>query len=569
MLDPAEGRRAGAPYNFVVGLGFRKFRICLVAVLAAFVLAPFAPAQEPAQSKPPEPSEMHGRLILVLPFENKTSVGGLDWVGQAFPDILNRRLNSAGYLTISRGDRLYAFDHLGLPLTLQPSRAMAIRIAQTLDADYVVFGSYALGSDHQLDATAEILDVTALRLGTAIDQSGDQDRLVNLINSLAWKVTKQLDPSFAVEEQTFLAADGALHTDAFQAYIQGLVAPGADQQIAHLREAVRLDPAFDPAWLALGRAYFSNQDFTAAAQTLGRLPQDDPNALQADFYRGLACFYTGNYREAEDSFAFDSTRLPLPEVVNNQGVAASRRGKDATALFRQAVTADPRDPDYHFNLAVALDHKGDTAGALEQIEEELKLRPDDTEAQGFEAQLKNPQAQQANPDPGHAIADPDAGDSGIPLERIKRSYSEAGFRQAAFELEQMQQMRLASMPADQRAAALVKDGDAFFARGLVLEAEREYREALAADSASAPAHAGLAAVEERDGDPGTARQEAQASLGLKPNVPAYLVLARLDLEANQLDAAQNDVAGALRVDPNNANAKGMEMAIERRQAGNQ
>ncbi len=512
---------------------------------------------------------MHGRLLLVLPFENKTGVDGLDWIGEAFPDILNRRLNSAGYLTISRGDRLYAFDHLGLPLNLQPSRAMTIRIAQTLDADYVIFGSYTLGSDHELDASAEILDVSALRLGALIDQSGDQDRLVNLINSLAWKVTKQLDPRFAVEEQTFLAADGDLHTDAFEAYIQGLVAQAPDQQVAHLREAVRLDPAFDPAWLALGRAYFSNQDFTAAAQTLGRLPQDDPNALQADFYRGLASFYTGNYKDAEDAFAFDSTRLPLPEVVNNQGVAASRRGKDATALFQQAVTADPRDPDYHFNLAVALDHRGDRTAALEQIEEELKLRPGDTEAQTFEAQLKGPSTQQPNPDPGHAITDPGTGDSGIPLERIKRSYSEAGFRQAAFELEQVQQMRLESMPEDQRAAALVKDGDAFFGRGLVLEAEREYREALAADSASAPAHAGLAAVDERDGDSSAARQEAQASIGLKPNVPAYLVLARLDLQANQLNAAQNDVDGALRVDPNSANAKGMAMAIARRQTGNQ
>jgi tetratricopeptide (TPR) repeat protein len=550
-----------------VGLGLGKFRIFVAAVLAACAAVSFAMAQEPAQTKPAEPGQAHGRLILVLPFENKTGTGGLDWVGEAFPDILNRRLNSVGYLTIGRGDRLYAFDHLGLPLNLQPSRAMTIRIAQTLDADYVVFGSYTQGNDHQLEATAGVLDVSALRLGQAIDQSGDQDQLVTLINSLAWKVTKQLDPNFAVEEQTFVAADGALHSDAFAAYIQGLVAQAPDQQVGHLREAVRLDPDFDPAWLALGRAYFSNQDYTSAAQTLGRLPKDDPNALQADFYRGLACFYTGNYSEAEDAFAFDSARLPLPEVVNNQGVAASRRGKDATALFQQAVTADPRDPDYHFNLAVALDHRGDTAGALDQIEEELKLRPGDSEAQSFEAQLKNPQPQQANPDPGHAITDPNAADSGIPLERIKRSYSEAGFRQAAFEMEQMQQMRLTSMPAEQRSAALVKDGDAFFGRGLVLEAEREYREALAADSASAPAHAGLAAVEERDGNPDAARQEAQASIGLQPNVAAYLVLARIDLEANQLDAAQNDVAGALRVDPNNANAKGMEMAIARHQNG--
>ncbi|HSY04051.1 MAG TPA: tetratricopeptide repeat protein [Acidobacteriaceae bacterium] len=544
----------------------RRFR----AVFVVLLFAAAACAQEPADAKPAEPAEVHGRLLLVLPFENRTEgatpgggaadAGNQGWISEAFPDVLNRRLNSAGFLTISRGDRLYAFDHLGLPLNLQPSRATAIRIAQTLDADYVIFGSYSL-ANNQLTADAQVLDVSGLRLGTAVDQKGDPDHLLDALNSLAWQVTRQLDPKYAVEEPTFLAADRNLHEDAFQDYIQGLVAESPAQQIQHLRDAVRLDPGFASAWLALGRAYFTNQDFEQAAATLGRLPKNDPNALQADFYRGLACFYTGNYREAEDAFAFVSMRLPLPEVVNNQGVAASRRGKDAAALFQQAIVADPRDADYHFNLAVALTHRNDTAGALKELDETLKLRPQDAEAQALEAQLKDPAAVKPNPDPGHAITDAQG-----PLERIKRGYSEAGFRQAAFELEQVQQMQLASMAPNLRAAALVKDGDQFFQRGLVLEAEREYREALAADGSSALAHAGLAAVRERDADPDAARKEAHASIDLRPNVPAYLVLARLDLQANQLSAAAGDVSDALKVDPANANAKGMKLAVERRGA---
>jgi tetratricopeptide (TPR) repeat protein len=544
----------------------RRFR----AVFVVLLFAAAACAQEPADAKPAEPAEVHGRLLLVLPFENRTEgatpgggaadAGNQGWISEAFPDVLNRRLNSAGFLTISRGDRLYAFDHLGLPLNLQPSRATAIRIAQTLDADYVIFGSYSL-ANNQLTADAQVLDVSGLRLGTAVDQKGDPDHLLDALNSLAWQMTRQLDPKYAVEEPTFLAADRNLHEDAFQDYIQGLVAESPAQQIQHLRDAVRLDPGFASAWLALGRAYFTNQDFEQAAATLGRLPKNDPNALQADFYRGLACFYTGNYREAEDAFAFVSMRLPLPEVVNNQGVAASRRGKDAAALFQQAIVADPRDADYHFNLAVALTHRNDTAGALKELDETLKLRPQDAEAQALEAQLKDPAAVKPNPDPGHAITDAQG-----PLERIKRGYSEAGFRQAAFELEQVQQMQLASMAPNLRAAALVKDGDQFFQRGLVLEAEREYREALAADGSSALAHAGLAAVRERDADPDAARKEAHASIDLRPNVPAYLVLARLDLQANQLSAAAGDVSDALKVDPANANAKGMKLAVERRGA---
>ena len=195
----------------------------------------------------------------------------------------------------------------------------------------------------------------------------------------------------------FSAADKSLHADAFEDYIQGLVAADPKDGIDHLREAVKIDPDFAAAWLALGRAYFTNQDYDQAAATLGHLPRNDPNALEADFYRGLAFFYTGNYREAQNAFAFVSTRLPLPEVVNNQGVAMSRRGQDGGALFQQAIAADPRDPDYHFNLAVALAHRKDNDAALKELDQVLELRPEDTEAQAFAEQLKNPRS--AGPEP--------------------------------------------------------------------------------------------------------------------------------------------------------------------------
>jgi len=540
----------------------RKRRLTVCLLLATLAWVGLGHAQEAADTKPTESGEAHGRLVLVLPFENRTSDKSLDWMGAAFPDVLNRRLVSAGFLTIGRADRIYAYDHLGLPVDLEPTRATAIRIAQMLDADYVVFGHFAKGTDaasSELTAEASVLDVSGLHLNEAIQQQGEAEHLLQMINSLAWKVARQLDPSLGVDEQTFIAADSNLHTDAFREYIQGVVTGDAKTGVGYLRDAVKLDPGFAPAWLALGRAYFADGNYEDAATTLGHLPADDPDALEADFYRGLAFFYTGDYRDAEDAFAFVSTRLPLPEVVNNQGVAASRRGKDSGALFQQAIGADPHDPDYHFNLAVALAHRNDTAGALREINEVLTLRPGDTEAQSFANQMKNPAPPGANPDPGHAVAD-----TQFPLTRIKRGYSEAGFRQAAFELEQLQQTRLASLPAAERAAELVKEGDQFFQRGLVLEAEREYREALKADAQCAPAHAGLAAVRERDGETEAARQEAHASIELAPSVEAWLVLARLDLQANQLSSAAGDVSQALRIDPESASAKGMKLALERR-----
>ena len=43
---------------------------------------------------------------------------------------------------MSRADRMYALDHLGLPQGFQPSRASSLKLAQTLDADSIVVGSF-------------------------------------------------------------------------------------------------------------------------------------------------------------------------------------------------------------------------------------------------------------------------------------------------------------------------------------------------------------------------------------------------------------------------------------------
>ncbi len=285
------------------------------------------------------PAAIPGRLLLVLPFDNLTDQPNLDWIGDAVPEVLNRRLASAGFMPISRDDRLYALDHLGLPSTFQPSRASAIRLAQTLDADYVIVGSFSV-SGSRFQAKARILKMEALHMSAPLQEEADMTHLLDVLNSLAWGLAKQIDPQFAVARSTFVAAGAGLRVDAFENYTRGLVETDPAEQIRHLKEAVRLDPSFSPALLALGKAYFANQQFELAANTLGRLPRNDPSALEADFDRGLAYFYLGSYVKAEDAFAFVSKQLPLPEVVNNQGVAASRRGQDASSFFQQAVAAD-------------------------------------------------------------------------------------------------------------------------------------------------------------------------------------------------------------------------------------
>jgi tetratricopeptide (TPR) repeat protein len=509
--------------------------------------------------------EVHGELVLVLPFDNEGAPGAVDWIGSAFPEIMSDKFAAAGFLPVSRGDRIYALEHLGLPGEFRPTHASALRLAQTLDVDDVIFGTYEV-TGTRITATARLLDVSKLHESTPLTESADLSHLTDVINSLAWRVVRQIDPKYPVAEQTFLAADANLRLDGFEDYIRGLVQGKPADQIAHLREAVTLNPGSGRAWLALGNAYFAQQDYDNAATAYGHLTRNDADALQADFHRGLAFFYMGKYLAAEDAFAFVGNRLPLPEVVNDEGVAAARRGKNGAPFFQQAITGDTRDADYHFNLALAYARQGNAANAQQEASEALKLKPADTEIQGFVANLKTPGfLQTADAGAGTtASSGQEPADTALPLERIKRSYDEAEFRQVAFEMDQMEALHAASEPVSKQLKDLLEEADHYLSEGLLVESEREYTRALGLAPNSAAAYAGLARIRERTAEYAEAARLAQKSTGLQDNADAHLVLARIALLKNNIPEAAQQVGAALRVAPANTEALGMKQAVQAR-----
>ena len=514
-------------------------------------------SQFPSTSETPETG---GRVVLVLPFDNRSGQTNLAWVGDSFPDTLNQRLTSAGFLTITRDDRQYALDHLGLPVDFRPSRATTIRIAETLDADFVIVGSYTV-ENGRITVQAQVLEVNKLRLSAPLTDSSELTRLFDVENAIAWKVARQIDPHFNVAEQTFLAASGGVRLSAFENYIRGTDATTAQERIKRLQMAVQDTPDYPAALLALGKAQFAQRDYDQAAATLARILPTDRRALEAGFYIGLARFNTAKYAEAESAFAFVASRLPLPEVVNNQAVASSRQGHDAVALFQRASTADPNDADYHYNLAVAFLRRGDFAGAQREVDLTLKLRPSDTEAAQLKAAIRAGRHIAPSAKTGTNAA---ASSDFDPLERIRRTYSEASFRQAAFQLDQMRAARMAMLPSGEQSAQYTQLGHDYLNEGLIPEAEQEFQAAIAADASSADAHAGLAQVREHSGSAAEARAEAQASLNLHPNVAAYLVLARLDLQANEMAASASNVSKALQLEPKDTAAQGMRQALQAR-----
>jgi tetratricopeptide (TPR) repeat protein len=495
----------------------------------------------------------HGgsKLLVVMPFENASSAPGIDWIGESFPEVLGHRIAAPGLYVISRADRVYALDRMGIPATSRPTRATIFQIADQMDADYVITGKY-LFDGNTFTSRAQVIDVHRMRLLPEAVETGALTQLLDIQNALAWDLLRSLDASPLPAKEAFINGSPAVRLDALENYIRGIVATDPAERVRFLKQAIKVFPQYAQAQFLLGRTYYEQRDYAAAIQALSKVPPGSDVANEATFYLGLAAHYTGNYERAEQAFAFTASRVPLIEVYNNLGVAMSRRGKkSATEYFRRASIADPRDPDYRFNFAVSLYRSGDTTGAARQLREALALRAQDVEAKTFYDQLT-------------ALSVP-ATDMKVPLERIKSNYDETSYRQLAMEIQNARELRFADMPRPQHAAAHISRGDDLLAHSLTDEAENEFREAILLDPTIAAGHLGLAKVLDSRNELAAARAEVTTALQLKPTPDAYLVLAGLDVKQNRLDAARENVDRAARLDPAHPGIAVIRRAITARQ----
>ena len=383
--------------------------------------------------------------LLVMPFENHSKIAGADWISEACPEVLSQRMSSPKVYVINRDDRMFAFDRAGVPAAARPSRATIYRVAEQMGADFVVLGSYEV-SDSSFQVTAQLLDVQGLRLHPVVQSKGPLADFVALQTSVAWQLLHEMPNPPQVTQPEFAKASTPIRLDAFESYIRGVVATGRQQKIHYFKDAVRLNPGYTAAALQLGRVYYESHDYEQAALWLAKVPKDDPSSGEATFLLGMSEYNRGSMDRAYTAFASLETRLPLTEVYNNLGVVDARRGRRPAAVeyFAKAVNADPSDPDYRFNYALALFKNGDSAGAGRQLREELQHRPTDAEAKALLEMINRGVAAPAAANVTTATATlPGAvSQPRIPIERIKRNYNETSYRQLQMQINNLSQQRL-------------------------------------------------------------------------------------------------------------------------------
>jgi tetratricopeptide (TPR) repeat protein len=359
-------------------------------------------------------AEARSESLLIFPFENGSRMANLDWMGEGLSELTVERLEDREVNVLSREDRLATLERMGLPDSARFSHATMIKIAGEADADAVVYGRFQTdGKTATLEA--RVLHLNPPSLSPPLKETSSMQELLRAHARLTWQILCAIDrkqcPAQGAtrDESSFSDPPASLRLDALENFARGLTGSQDEERLRLLREAARLEPAWDRPAFELGQIYFKRRDCDSALVWYSRVPPNRPDGPVASFSTGVCHLARNDAGRADAAFSglLERTRKPgekgslpeLPEMHNNLGIAHLRLGKwnEAGTEFERASALDPEEADYWINMAIAKIIGKQAAAAVAPLEHARKIVPDDKGAKALliatlESLGRNPEA---------------------------------------------------------------------------------------------------------------------------------------------------------------------------------
>jgi len=489
------------------------------------------------------------RTIVVLPFVNLSKNQEIHWVGEGLSELLQERLEWPKLKVIARQERIQVFEQLGLPNAITLSRASLIKIGEQLKADWVVVGQFHC-LERQLRISFSVLDPSRGFLSSQVQEEDTLDKIQHLSTRLGWRLMKLTDPEFPLELEFFTSRFKAVPNAAFEHYIRGLMESDKFRQLQYLRQADRLAQNYSAAIFQLGRIYHEQKAYSNSSFWFNKLFQVENGFEEGKFFLGLNHLYLKEYEKAALVFRSLNGTIPLREVYGNLGIALARQGAhgEGTYWLEQAAKGNPRNSNFHFNLAYNLWRTRKFKRALESLSEMLKKNPADSEAhyllyKCFESVGRSEEAtkswkQALKLKPAVKIwkirkYTPD-------LYRVHERIDRGSFRKHNFRED-----------APEHFWNVLKE----FRSGRLSQAEQKLVQLISKMPEDADAHLLMAKILQAKGNTRRAISELKVSVFFKDSVEARVFLSELYFSIEQFEEANTEASVALSLDPKSQRAR--------------
>jgi tetratricopeptide (TPR) repeat protein len=374
-------------------------------------------------------------------------------------------------------------------------------------------------------------------------------------------------------------------------YAVGLAYQGLrqwDSSIASLQKAARLDPSNYEVHYTLGLALADAGQNEHAIRELREAEKIRPSAPDVHDQLARLLAKSGQKELAQKERAEYTALVSRgdPEAAagkfNAQAneLLAAGNAHSAADAYREALRADPNNPQLHYNLSLALDQLGDRNAEHQELEKAIRLDPDLAVAhnQLGALALQSNRTSEAEQEFKKAIAsDPRYAEAqnnlGVLYNREGKDQEAATLYQQAIESDPKytkalvnlglllaQHGQVAHGEQQLRAAIQIDPSDpgAYTALGMIEgktgrggEAVESFRKVVALEPDSADAHLnlGIALVDQYDRTGGF--KEFQEAARLAPESPAvHYNLGRFYFETAKYDDARKQLEEAVHLDPN-------------------
>src|SRR3990172_9400173 len=241
------------------------------------------------------------RTLVVLPFTNLSKNPGFLWLTECLPELLEERLKYPSLNVLGRDERMIAFDRIGIAYSPNLSKATLIKIGQELDAQISILGEFS-SDGKRLEVSLSLLNLQKNSLSLPMKEAGALEEIQFLSGRLAWKLLTQLDNSFPLSLETYLAQFPALPNIALENYVRGLIESSQSRQIRLYRQAEREYPNYTKPIFQLGKIYHQQKDYSTSNLWLQKLVKLNDSYLEAHFLEGLNYLYLKNYDRAAEEF---------------------------------------------------------------------------------------------------------------------------------------------------------------------------------------------------------------------------------------------------------------------------
>ena len=313
--------------------------------------------------------------ILVVPFETPARDARTYWLGEAAAILITDDLNARGLGAVTRTARARAYDQVHLPPLAPLSRATVIKVGELVGAVEVVVGSVRVEGD-TLTVKAQPIRIDVGRADPEIVEHGNLPDLFAVVQRTARRLASGGGGR---------AAPTPPSLQAFENYVKALLAQQPATQTSFLDAALKADPQYQRARLALWEVRTAEGDYAGALAAANAVPADAREARRAHFLAAVSLIQLKQYDEAFTRLNQLQDGSPDPAVMNDLGIVQLHRtatpetGK-ATYYLTKAAERDPDNPDILFNLGYAYALDRDPQGAIYWLREALRRDATDADA---------------------------------------------------------------------------------------------------------------------------------------------------------------------------------------------